>query len=293
MGSYYAQLIFVCVVFVVGSVVTNGDDFFKVTTIKDERLSECSGLAASYLYPGFVWTHNDSGDKPRLFLVGADGSTKAVVRIDNADDFDWEDMCSFQIEGQSWLLIGDVGDNSRQRGKKHPKCKLYLLKEPALPKSKKEVEIEVDFNSRITFGFEDGPHDCEGIAVDIERREILLLTKSLPHKCGLYRLPLDLKDDKQKLEAEKIATPFILFSTALDISPDGRTMAIGSLLNGMLVRRQNNESWTEAFDHVGTPIDLPPRKQGETICFDTSGTRLLLNSEKKKQPLWSLKVPGP
>ncbi len=270
----------------------NADDFSEVAIVKDKRLSESSGLAASHLRPGCVWIHNDSGDKPRLFLVGPDGKTKAVVKVDDADDFDWEDMCSFRIKNESWLLIGDIGDNDRQRGKKNPKCRLYLLKEPVIKKSDKEVSTDCDFESRITLEFEDGPHDCEGVAVDAERREILLLTKALPHKCGLYVLPLDLNDDKQKLKAKKIASPFIPFATALDISPDGRTMAVGTMLDGILVKRQPKESWADAFGRPATTINLPPRKQGESICFDITAQSLFLNSERKQQPLWRLKLPA-
>lgn len=267
-------------------------DFKQIAIVDDERITESSGIAASYRYPGCVWLHNDSGDKPRLFLIDADGKTRATVKVVDADDFDWEDMCSFKVAGEPWLLIGDIGDNSRRRGKKDPKCRLYLLKEPVLPESKRGSTVDVDFDIRITLEYADGPEDCEGIAVDSERQEILMLTKSLPHKCRLYRVPLDLTDSKQKHSATSIAHPFIPFATALDISLDGRTMAIGSLLNGMIVRRQQAESWTDAFQRVGTAINLPPRKQGETICFDISGKWLFLNSEKKRQPLWRLKVPA-
>lgn len=271
----------------------HGEGISQVAIVDDERITEASGLAASYLYPGCVWMHNDSGDKPRLFLINSDGSTKAVVKIDDADDFDWEDMCAFIINGRSWLLIGDVGDNGRKRGDKDPKCRLYLLPEPVIPNTKEPPSIETKQKIRITYEYDDGPADCEGVAVDPERHEILLLTKSLPQKCGLYTIPLDLEDPKQKRTAKRIARPFIPFATALDISPDGRTMAIGSMLNGMLVRRRPSESWSQAFDHVGTAINLPPRQQGETICFDTTGQSLFLNSEGKRQPLWRVHIPTP
>jgi len=273
-----------------------GEDISQVAVVDDERINEASGLAASYLYPGCAWVHNDSGDKPRLFLIDADGKTKAVVKVDDADNVDWEDMCSFKTGDQSWLLIGDIGDNGRKRGDrggKNPQCRLYLLHEPVIPDTKKTPSIEAKQTIRITFEYDDGPADCEGIAVDTERQEILLLTKSLPQKCGLYSMPLDLEDSKQKRTASRIARPFIPFATALDISPDGRTMAIGSMLNGMLVRRQPDESWSQAFNHVGTAVHLPPRKQGETICFDVTGQSLFLNSEGKRQPLWRVEIPTP
>ena len=270
----------------------SAEDYEEVAVLRDKDIDEASGLAISYANPGHIWIHNDSGDKPDLFLVGMDGKTSAVVRLRDVEPYDWEDMCSFQMDGQSWLLIGDIGDNQRNRGKKKTKrCRLLLIKEPEIPKSNGQPTVKWDVSSEIKFDYEDGRWDCEGVAVDAVRREILLLTKENPADCGLYSLPLDLKTEEQRLTARRIASPFVLFATALDISPDGRTMAIGTLLNGVVVTRGESESWKDACARPGTVINLPPRKQGETICFDQSGAWLYLNSESDKQPLWRMKVP--
>ena len=41
----------------------------KGFTIRDPRITESSGLAASRLHPGIYWTHNDSDDGPYLYAV--------------------------------------------------------------------------------------------------------------------------------------------------------------------------------------------------------------------------------
>ena len=140
--------------------------------------------------------------------------------------------------------------------------------------------------------YEDGPRDCEGVAVDVERREILLIAKSPPQDCGLYVMPLDLADSKQQLTAKRIAAPFIPFATSLDISPSGRTMVVGSMGNGVVVERSAGQSWAEAFSGGGTPLPLPVRRQGEAICFDRAGRYLYLTSEHNNQPLWRLSLTG-
>ena len=258
--------------------------------VNDKNISESSGLAVSYNYPDAVWTHNDSGDKPRLYLVGLDGQTKAVVDVRGAAAHDWEDMCSFRVNGKSWLLIGDIGDNSRQRGSKAPDCHLFLLKEPIITSAGSKLTVPV--MTTIKFKYEDGIWDCEGLAVDSERREILLLTKDLPHRCGLFVMPLNLTSSKQKLTAKRIGSPFIPYATALDISPSGRTMVVGTMFNGLSIKRVSGQSWEDAFRTPGTAFSLPPRKQGETICFDTTGKWLFVNSESPKQPLWRLRPPN-
>ena len=93
----------------------------QIAIVQDKDIDECSGIAASYQHPDMLWMHNDSGDKANLYLVDLNGKTRAKVRLQDVDPFDWEDMCSFQADGVSWLLIGDVGDNSRNRGKKKTK----------------------------------------------------------------------------------------------------------------------------------------------------------------------------
>ncbi|MDG1896344.1 MAG: hypothetical protein P8J37_15685 [Fuerstiella sp.] len=277
----------------------NAGNFVEVAVVKDKRINESSGLAISYANPNAVWMHNDSGDTPRLFLVGLDGETRAVLEIAHVAANDWEDLCSFQMDGDSWLLIGDVGDNLTRRGNGsgHPACKLYLVKEPVISREpdsaigKRSPTFTAEVSSTITFYYPDGPANCEGVAVDVDRREILLLTKSLPHTCGLYRLPLNTGDVRQKMFAEKIAPVFVPFATALDISPDGRTMAICTMFNGLAVTRTPDQTWAEAVGKAATAFNLPPRKQGETICFDTTGKWLYVNSERSAQPLWRLTTP--
>ena len=282
-------LLFSVLVTATHATVLQADDAKELAILKDKNINESSGIAVSYTVDNAVWIHNDSGDKPRLYLAGLNGETLAVVDIRNADAHDWEDMCSFRIDGESWLLIGDIGDNSRRRGAKDPVCQLYLVKEPTVKSSESKLSITVA--ATIQFSYDDGVWDCEGLAVDCERREILLLTKELPHKCGLYVLPLDMNDAKQKLTARRIASPFIPYATAIDISPSWRTLVVGTMFNALAVKRSAAESWEQAFRVAGTSFSLPPRKQGETICFDRTGKWLFVNSEGARQPLW--RVPAP
>lgn len=267
------------------------DEFVELAQIADSKINESSGCAISRTNANSLWIHNDSGDEARLFLVGLDGKTKAVVKLPDADAVDWEDMCSFESNDQSWLLIGDVGDNDRNRGMQRPGCRLYLIREPAIPQSIGLPTMSWNIAATIEFRYSDGPHNCESIAVDPIRKEILLLTKASPFQCGLYRLPMVLSQEKQDHVALRIASPGIPFATAIDIAPSGQELVIITMFNGIFVRREVVQSWSDAFKLPGQPINLPPRKQGETGCFDTSGRFLFLNSEGTEQPLWRIAAP--
>lgn len=278
----------VCLLCVITHRMIRAAEFQKMAIIRDDRIAESSGLAASRTHPGFLWTHNDSGDEPRLFLIGADGVTQAVVTLINASAHDWEDLCSFEVDGKSWLLIGDIGDNNRKRTRKKQPCALHLVREPEIPRSNGQPNLQWLTTSTTLFEFEDGAHDCEALAVDVERREILLLTKSSPQKCGLFSLPLRLGRSEEVAVARRIASPFLPFATAMDVSPDGRRLVVGSMIDGVKVTRQADQSWAEAFAGGGERLALPKRRQGESICFDARGRSLFVSSEGKQQPLWKV-----
>ncbi len=281
--------------------VCHGDDAASIAkelcVVQDPLILEASGMATCRTMENAVWMHNDSGDAARLFLVGFDGATIAIVNVKGVTAFDWEDVCSFEMNGESWLLVGDIGDNGRQRSVTSPTCQLLLLKEPKLNVSKVNAtavtEVSIDVIRTIEFQFPDGPHDCESLAVDTTTKTILLVTKSTPTNCAMYSLPLTLISGKEKLTANRVTPISATFATAMDLSPDGRRLAIVNMLGGVLLTRNDpqNDFWADASMNGLTTLKLPPRKQGESVCFTADGNSLLLNSEGARQPLWQIDLP--
>lgn len=266
----------------------------KVCVVEDPEISEASGLALCRTHEHCVWMHNDSGDTARLFLVDMNGTTKAIVSLRETQPRDWEDMCSFEADGQKWLLVGDTGDNGRVRGQSAVPCQLLLIREPDLSSksaSEKVISENVDVFRRIELHYPDGPADCESLAVDTERKEILLLTKTDPMNCQLYRIPLVLESGPSKVEAESVAKLAVPYATSMDISADGRQLAIVNMFSGALLTREKAETWHDACGKPAVVFMLPARPQGETVCFDNTGKSLFVNSEGKKQPLWRVTVP--
>jgi hypothetical protein len=199
----------------------------SICIIQDPEISEASGIAVSRTHPGFVWIHNDSGDRARLFLVGKDGRTRAVVTVTGEQPRDWEDMCSFMLDDQNWLLIGDIGDNAEVRGASEAPCRLLLIREPAvsLPAGEEAaafpVEMQVQPSAEIRMSFTGGPVNCESLSVETQSRTIYLVSKTDASRCRLYQLPLQVTPARQQHTAEVTAAPGIPFATAMDVSPDG------------------------------------------------------------------------
>ncbi|HOX37818.1 MAG TPA: hypothetical protein PL033_07500 [Candidatus Brocadiia bacterium] len=267
----------------------------ELCVVSDGRIKESSGIALSRRQPDAVWIHNDSGDAARLFLVGLDGKTRGVVRLRGDWPVDWEDMCAFVASGTSWLLVGDIGDNARNRSLATSKgrskaCRLLLFPEPEMMNT---TELEADAPTVIQFEYEDGPHNCESVAVDTERNEILLVSKSKSGSSdvtGVYCIPLTLNKGTTTATARRIANLEIIMATAMDISPDGRRMAILSPDGAFCVDRRENETWGDALKSKPRIVPLPKRRNGETVCFGRDRNELLLHSESVGQPLWSVTI---
>ncbi len=265
----------------------------EVCIVQEPLISEASGLAVSRTTKDAVWMHNDSGDLPRLFLIDLQGTTLGIVNVKGVKATDWEDMCSFELDGESWLLVGDIGDNQCVRGTKSPACRLLLLKEPEYAPSgatKATVETTVEVIRTMEFQFPDGPHDCESLAVDPVSRTILLVTKASPFNSALYSLPLTITKGKASLTADRIASLSVAYATAMDVSPDGSRLAIVNMFSGVMLTRDDprQKSWADACSESITVLTLPIRKQGESVCFTADGNSLLLNSEGKSQSLWQV-----
>jgi hypothetical protein len=260
----------------------------EACTLKDNRISESSGIAASIVNKDAFWTHNDSGDSARIFLFNKNGETIAVAAIKGVTPVDWEDIASFKRGEAGYLLIGDTGDNFRMR----KSSVLYIIREPLAPMTspKKDAPIiEVTPEAIITFSYENGPHDCESIAVDPTGPTLFLASKE-PKESTIYSLPFPPEGSKEPSVAKAIATLKLSYTTAMDISPDGKRAVILTYGDAYEFVRSNDETWAQAFSREPRAIKAPQRKQGEGISYGPDGKTLYLTSEGISQPLWEIPI---
>ena len=250
----------------------------KLCELKNKDINESSGLAVSRHNPRLLWTHNDSGDKAKLYCIDLDGRDMGTCKLKNIKAIDWEDLCSYTIDGKRKLLIADVGDNGRRR----KDVMLHIIDEPKNPKKDaKEVRT-----LRLTF--DSGPIDCEAVGVDTVSRQILLVEKKkLGLTARIYMTPLPKDDDDETtIQARKIATLKLPIVTAMDISPDGHRAVVMTIGQAFEYLKKKGETWQDAFRRERKVIDLPPRRQGEAICYGANGRDLYLTSELRPTPLF-------
>ncbi len=270
--------------------------------LENQDITEASGIVASRLHAGILWVANDGGDAPALHAVDMRGAHIGRVNIRNAQNVDWEDLAAFRVNNTAFLLIGDFGDNHARRKQND----LYFVREPDISDHPGQFDFSVDWYRRIRFVFEDGPRDCEAVAVDPDRNQILLLTKRTAPPV-LYALPLRTEKEEPLMVARRLAVvdnmvPSAAASlsgdvrfgkirsqpTSMDISPNGSEIAILTYGDGYLYRRPAHLGWPAVFRKPPELIGMPALRQAEALCFTANGQSLIVTSEQLPAPLYRL-----
>jgi hypothetical protein len=268
--------------------------------LADPELAEVSGLAASRLQPGRYWANNDGDNGAALQLIETDGSRVASVVLEGATNVDWEDIASFRLGDKAYVLVADTGDNGGLR----ETLKLFVVEEPAKVRDGEKLPVAWT----IEFKWPDGARDCEAVAVDAARGEVLLVSKKrVPPE--LFRLPLQPRKDGGVQVAERIGTLSGITQpreeelrrnpvygryrsqvTGADLSPNGRVLAVLNYSRIYFFVRPEGRAWGQAeLDHAGA-LDFPWLPQAEAIAFSLDGLSLLIGGEQRPSPLLQFRV---
>ena len=249
--------------------------------LENPKISEASGLASSRLYPGLLWAINDGGDDPLLYAIGVDGADLGAFRVEGASNFDWEALASFRWQDTAYLLIADVGDNWEQR----QTVTLYVVKEPLITASGLDNGRIAAIAWQIRFTYEDGPQDCEAVAVDAAMQRVFLLSKR-KFTPVLYELALQPVDQNTIAVAHHLTeVPHFNWPTAMDLSPDGLSAVVLTYNNGYLFRRRQNENWANAFQRKPQRLRFDRLFQQEAVSFGFYGKSVFVTSERAPAPL--------
>lgn len=258
--------------------------------IDNERIDEASGLAASHTNPGTLWIHNDSGSPAVVYAIDQQVHYRGQIRIQGIDANDWEDMASFQIQQQAYLLLADIGDNHSRR--EH--VTLNIITDPDISQRQDGFAQDVPIAWRINVTYPDGARDAEGVAVDTQNQHIYLLSKR-DYPPRLYRIPL--RPPSHSVVAEFItalpatARHMAARPTALDIRADNQCMLIVTYQNAYEFCRQHRQPWPEALTQ--TPRILPTliMPQQEAGGYSHDDQSIWLASEQL--PAMLVNIPAP
>jgi hypothetical protein len=180
--------------------------------------TELSGLARSASQPGVLWSHNDSGDRPRLFALRTDGSLIASLDVPGAEAVDWEDIA---VGPGGDLLVADIGDNDARRAA----VDVYRIREPRLAAGATTTAPA----TRLRLTYPDGAHDAETLLADRRTGEIVIVTKALSGRSGVYAARVPARGVPASATLRRAGTLELGLgglATAGDVSGDGRTVAL-------------------------------------------------------------------
>jgi hypothetical protein len=264
--------------------------------VTHRALDEISGLAASRKHPGHYWAINDSGRGAELQLMDDKGQHRASVPVAGVPNIDWEDLASFEFEGRRYLLVADTGDNGGIRSD----LVLHVIEEPG------DLTRPAAIAWSLPFRWPDGPRDCEAVAVDPRRGEVLLISKKrVPPE--LFRIPLrpagdqavaeyigDLagieQPDASDLRRSPIYGRYRAQVTGADLSPNGRVLAVLNYRSVHFIVRPRDGDWARALGSKPSHLILPWMPQAEAIAFAADGQSLVIGSEQLPSPLLRYRV---
>ena len=267
-----------------GKKKSDSDAARDVVELKGSDVSESSGLAVSYRDNKRWWTHNDSGGKSQVFAFNHKGKRTGKCDLEDVKAKDWEDMASFEIDGQPKLIVADCGDNLAKRRS----IWLYVFDEPDPNES-----TDVDRIQKIQVSYPNGSRDCEAIAFDKSTKQIVLIEKSTLPFAGIYAIdlpPPSRRPTDVEVVATRIGTLNIPLITAADIDPINGDLWVVNYFQAFRFPRTNDrKDLTTQITALPKVVELPKWKQIEAAAVDRKH-QLWLTSEGKDAPLGRLNL---
>ncbi len=251
------------------------------------QIQEASGIVASYRNKGFLWTHNDSGDSNRIFLLDANGKGIREFNLEGVTNRDWEAISMAQFPEGSYLYVGEIGDNYAF----HAESAIYRVPEPDITTTTAQY-VTLKNVQKISFKYPDGPRDAECFLIDQVSKDIFIISKRENSK-RMYKLSYP-QSYTQTTNAEFVqelnfsnipGTPS--FITDGNISVDNKEIIIKNYLQIFHWRRNTNESIPDALKRPPTMLPYTAESQGEGVCFaqDGSGYYTISEESNSKTPV--------
>ncbi len=266
-------------------------------TITDPRITESSGLAVSAKYPDRLWTMNDSGGGPQIFVLSRNtGKTLTRIRLRDADRNDAElDVRDVEALAAGppgpkagYLWLADIGDNSVIR----ETVVLRLLREPS---TLGQSELTAAVHS-LRVKYPAGAADAEALVWTPGGR-LLIITKGIL-AARIYEVP---DSAVRKVLSGNSVLSAVLLRDVGTVS-HGLITDATALADGRIVMRDYGAAWEYKFAQDspgntkierGEELAIPRQPQGETIAVEPGSRTVLVGSEGANQPLWRISVSVP
>ncbi|MEV8569347.1 WD40 repeat domain-containing protein [Streptomyces sp. NPDC051322] len=246
-------------------------------TIKDPRIKESSGLAASRLHPEIYWTHNDSSDGPYVYAV--DSKTgETVARVTMRGVGQPRDVEAISIGPDGDIYVGDIGDNLDGAW---DHVWIYRFPEP------EQLKDETVQATQYTVKYADGARNAEALMVQPTTGRVYIASKNEKKGGGLYVGPKQLSATKTNVFRRIGHVPWV---TDGAFSPDGKQLTLRGYLG----------AWTYDWKPAGDgglgaehELNVPFQGQAESVTYTPDGSALMMGSEGAESRVERFAVPHP
>ncbi|UYQ62826.1 WD40 repeat domain-containing protein [Streptomyces peucetius] len=240
-------------------------------TIKDPRITESSGLAASRAHPGIYWTHNDQ-DKPRVFAVdGRTGETVATITMRGVGEP--RDMEAISVGPDGAVYVGDIGDNLDGSW---DHVWIYRFPEPERLRDQTVDATQFDVK------YADGARNAEALMVHPKTGRVYIASKN-EDGGGLYEGPVTLRTGQVNVFRRIGEVPWV---TDGAFSPDGKELVLRSYFSA------RGYAWQDGRPGADHRVRGPIQAQSESVTYTLDGTTLLFGTEGEASPVEPVAVEG-
>ncbi|MAJ32522.1 MAG: hypothetical protein CMC18_07785 [Flavobacteriaceae bacterium] len=254
----------------------------------DDRLVEISGIVPSVQNKGMFWVHNDSGDKPRLFLVNTALEVQFTILFsDEVKHVDWEDITLSTKDAKTMITIADIGDNRALR----KNVTLYQFEEPKIQTDKESMRI--DQVEVMHLNYAKGPRDAEALAFDPIGQKFVIFSKRdkqvkvylFEFSPGQKEIQSDFEVDLSSLNPSSVYPNMV---TAADINSEGCVL-LKNYEDVFLLTNLDDSSLEELMlaEVNFERVNYIPELQGEALCWDLINFSYYCTSEKQDDGIFS------
>lgn len=245
----------------------------ELQELTNSKLEEASDLAASVNNPGLLWTLNDSGNGPNVFLIDQHLNIKLTCTLKGIKNRDWEDLAvgPGPDPKKNYIYVGEIGDNLAIFSYKN----VFRFEEPKLSGNK--TELTIDKFDTITFKLPDGKKDCESLMIDPTTKDIYVVSKR-EDPAYLYKLsyPYSTKDT---LTANKVMPIPYTMMVAADFSRNGKEILMKNYKNVYYWKVKDGDV-AKSLRERPYIVQYNEEPQGESIAFALDGSGFYTISEK-------------
>ncbi len=258
---------------------TSNTFFLFNESILTQPLPEASGIVSGRKNPGMVYIHEDSGNRPVVYVYDTLGNYRGDIILMDIQNRDWEDIAigPGPEEGQSYIYVGDIGDNKSVRDH----LKIHRFPEPDLSSFSSETAFSLDIEDVFTLSYRyaEGASDAETLMVDPATKNLVVVTK---RDVGVHVYLLPYPHSNNGI-AKAVFKGHLPLRTIVGggISPDGSQILLkdyGAIYHWMV----QDDVISTLFNQTPVKVAYVPEVQGEAVGWTHDGKGYFTTTETEK-----------